>query len=96
MTENEPVLLPTEAVEALLAWYGANRRELPWRRTNDPYRIWISEIMLQQTRVEAVKRYYARFLEAFGDVAALANAPETCKKRQRSLSRITAAKCPLM
>lgn len=76
MTENEPVLLPTEAVEALLAWYGANRRDLPWRRTNDPYRIWISEIMLQQTRVEAVKRYYARFLEAFGDVAALANAPE--------------------
>lgn len=76
MTENEPVLLPTEAVEALLAWYAANRRDLPWRRTNDPYRIWISEIMLQQTRVEAVKRYYARFLEAFGDVAALANAPE--------------------
>ena len=43
---------------------------------SDPYRIWISAIMLQQTRVEAVKRYYARFLEAFGDVAALANAPE--------------------
>ncbi len=76
MTENERVLLPREAVEALLVWYAANRRDLPWRRTSDPYRIWISEIMLQQTRVEAVKRYYTRFLDAFGDVAALADAPE--------------------
>lgn len=68
--------MPPEAVEALLAWYAANKRDLPWRRTKDPYRIWISEIMLQQTRVEAVKRYYERFLGAFGDVFALANAPE--------------------
>lgn len=69
-------LLPSDTVAALLAWYAENRRDLPWRRTKDPYRIWISEIMLQQTRVEAVKRYYERFLNAFGDVTALANAPE--------------------
>ena len=63
-------------VEALLAWYSENARDLPWRRTNDPYRVWISEIMLQQTRVEAVKPYYARFLDAFPTVSDLANAPE--------------------
>ena len=60
----------------LLRWYGQNARDLPWRHTRDPYRIWVSEIMLQQTRVEAVKPYYARFLEALPDVFALANAPE--------------------
>jgi len=52
------------------------RRDLPWRRTSDPYRIWISEIMLQQTRVAAVIPYYGRFLARFPDVAALAEAPE--------------------
>jgi A/G-specific adenine glycosylase len=60
----------------LLAWYRANARDLPWRRTSDPYRIWVSEIMLQQTRVAAVLGYYARFLEAFPTVEALAEAPE--------------------
>jgi len=60
----------------LLAWYEENRRDLPWRRTRDPYRIWISEIMLQQTRVAAVIPYYERFLERFPNVAALANARE--------------------
>lgn len=59
----------------LLPWYDKNCRSLPWRGTKDPYRIWLSEIMLQQTRTEAVKRYYARFLEAFPDVFALAAAP---------------------
>lgn len=49
--------------EELLHWYDHIRRDLPWRRTTDPYRIWLSEIMLQQTRVESVKGYYARFLE---------------------------------
>ena len=49
--------------EPLLDWYRANARDLPWRRTRDPYRIWVSEIMLQQTRVAAVLGYYARFLE---------------------------------
>lgn len=60
----------------LLAWYRANARDLPWRRTRDPYRIWVSEIMLQQTRVAAVLDYYARFLEALPTVEALATAPE--------------------
>ncbi len=60
--------------EALLSWYDENRRELPWRGTRDPYQIWVSETMLQQTRVETVKRYYTRFLEVFPDAAALAAA----------------------
>jgi A/G-specific adenine glycosylase len=59
---------------ALLAWYRAEKRELPWRRTRDPYAIWISETMLQQTRVEAVIPYYERFLARFPDVDALAGA----------------------
>ena len=60
--------------QALLAWYAREQRDLPWRRSKDPYRIWISEIMLQQTRVEAVLPYYARFLSNFPTVAALAAA----------------------
>lgn len=59
--------------ELLLPWYAENRRDLPWRNTGDPYRIWLSEIMLQQTRVEAVKPYYRRFLEAVPDIACLAS-----------------------
>ena len=59
--------------DALLPWYRENRRELPWRATGDPYRIWLSEIMLQQTRVEAVKGYYARFLEELPTIEALAS-----------------------
>jgi A/G-specific adenine glycosylase len=60
---------------ALLGWYGASRRDLPWRKTKDPYAIWVSEIMLQQTRVETVVPYYARFLARFPDVLTLAEAP---------------------
>ncbi len=60
--------------EALLRWYDANRRDLPWRRTRDPYAIWISEAMLQQTRVETVIPYWQRFLTRFPDVASLARA----------------------
>jgi len=60
----------------LLAWFRGLRRDLPWRRTSDPYRIWLSEIMLQQTRVAAVIPYYERFLERFPDVRALAAAPQ--------------------
>lgn len=56
----------------LLPWYGANRRDLPWRRDREPYHIWVSEIMLQQTRVEAVKGYYSRFLTRLPTVADLA------------------------
>jgi A/G-specific adenine glycosylase len=58
----------------LLSWYDSNRRDLPWRGSQDPYRIWISEVMLQQTRVAAVVAYYKRFLERFPDVAMLAAA----------------------
>ncbi len=58
--------------EALLSWYDAGHRELPWRQDKEPYHIWLSEIMLQQTRVEAVKGYYARFLQACPTVEALA------------------------
>ncbi len=61
---------------ALLAWYDAYRRDLPWRRNADPYRVWISEIMLQQTRVAAVLEHYARFMKRFPTVAALARARE--------------------
>src|SRR5690348_6680165 len=60
----------------ILYWYGKHRRDLPWRRTRDPYAIWISEIMLQQTRVAAVIPYYERFLARFPGVAALAAATE--------------------
>ena len=58
--------------QAVLGWYEKNKRILPWRQTRDPYKIWVSEIMLQQTRVEAVKGYYSRFLEALPTVQALA------------------------
>ena len=61
---------------ALLRWYDKNRRELPWRETRDPYRIWLSEIMLQQTRVAAVLGYYRTFLNRFPDVYALAATSE--------------------
>lgn len=60
----------------LLAWYDAHGRVLPFRGTKDPYRVWISEIMLQQTRTETVGAYYTRFLARFPDVFALAEAPE--------------------
>ncbi len=62
--------------EPLLLWYRKNARDLPWRHTQDPYRIWISEIMLQQTRVAAVLGYYDRFLRTFPTVQDLAAAPE--------------------
>ncbi len=64
------------AVPPLLEWYGVHKRELPWRGTRDPYKIWVSEIMLQQTRVEAVKGYYTAFLEKFPNAETLANASE--------------------
>ncbi len=60
----------------LLYWYAASARDLPWRRDVTPYHVWISEIMLQQTRVEAVKGYYERFLSAFPDIASLASADD--------------------
>ena len=66
---------PATVAPRLLAWYGTHGRDLPWRHTRDPYRIWLSEIMLQQTTVTAVIPYYQRFLDAFPDLAALAAAP---------------------
>ncbi len=65
-----------ETVEPLVEWYRNNRRDLPWRKRMNAYRVWISEIMLQQTRVEAVKPYYERFLQELPDVKALAEVPE--------------------
>ncbi len=62
--------------QVLPGWYEENRRDLPWRQDQDPYHIWISEIMLQQTRVEAVKGYYSRFLQALPTIADLANADD--------------------
>ena len=80
VNEEVPVVLGSpllkESVEPVVAWYRKHRRDLPWREHPDAYRVWVSEIMLQQTRVEAVKPYYERFLEAFPDVAALAEAEE--------------------
>jgi A/G-specific adenine glycosylase len=61
----------------LLAWYDSNARELPWRKNRDPYRIWLSEIMLQQTRVAAVLEHYRRFLKKFPTVQKLAAARES-------------------
>lgn len=66
----------TRLRRTLLNWYDRHRRELPWRSSRDPYRIWVSEVMLQQTRVQAVLPYYDRFLSLFPDVAALAAADE--------------------
>lgn len=62
--------------EGLLPWYTVNKRDLPWRQSREPYAVWVSEIMLQQTRVEAVIPYYRRFMQALPDVRALADAPE--------------------
>ena len=59
--------------DALLPWYRENKRDLPWRQDRNPYHIWLSEIMLQQTRVEAVKGYYSRFLSALPSIDTLAN-----------------------
>lgn len=60
----------------LLDWYDVNKRDLPWRRSRDPYHIWVSEIMLQQTRVDTVIPYFHRFIERFPTIEALADAPE--------------------
>ena len=72
----EAIKIIAQLPSALLPWYDAVKRDLPWRQDKDPYHIWISEIMLQQTRVEAVKGYYARFLRALPTVEDLANADD--------------------
>ncbi len=68
--------LPLPVAEPLLGWYARNARKLPWRENTDAYRVWISEIMLQQTRVEAVKPYFLRFMAALPDIHALAEVQE--------------------
>ena len=65
-----------ELLQVLRQWYLKGHRDLPWRNTKNPYHIWVSEILLQQTRVEAVKPYYARFLQALPTIADLAEAQE--------------------
>ena len=60
----------------LLLWYDQTKRDLPWRRTRDPYAVWLSEIMLQQTRAETVRAYWPRFLARFPDVQSLAAASQ--------------------
>ena len=65
-------ILDSRLPEMLLPWYDANGRDLPWRQDKEPYHVWLSEIMLQQTRVEAVKGYFVRFLQTLPDIASLA------------------------
>lgn len=65
-----------EIVEPLLKWYEENKRILPWREDKNPYHVWISEIMLQQTRIEAVKKYYTNFMKELPTIESLANVPE--------------------
>lgn len=73
----EPLtVLPGILAERLLPWYKEKARPLPWRENVTPYRVWVSEIMLQQTRIEAARGYFARFMSALPDVEALASAPE--------------------
>ncbi|MGA1195532.1 MAG: A/G-specific adenine glycosylase, partial [Candidatus Latescibacterota bacterium] len=67
---------PKNIGKRLLIWYDANKRDMPWRHTKDPYRILLSEFMLQQTQVDTVIPYYHRFLEAFPTVHHLAKAPQ--------------------
>lgn len=68
----ENIILDQEITKRLLEWYRKNARDLPWRHNTDPYRVWLSEIMLQQTRVDTVIPYYNRFLQQVPDIAALA------------------------
>ena len=74
---SQKIPVPLASLPAvLLPWYDREKRSLPWRDIVTPYRTWVSEIMLQQTRVEAVKGYYARFLSELPDIAALAACEE--------------------
>jgi A/G-specific adenine glycosylase len=77
MTDIKSLLNKNEIVslrKALIGWYLINKRDLPWRKTDNPYHIWVSEVMLQQTQVNTVLPYYRRFLERFGSLKSLARA----------------------
>lgn len=90
LNENKPL---SALVDPLIGWYRQNQRILPWRENRDPYRIWISEIMLQQTRVDTVIPYYMRFLSAFPTVRALADADDDeLMKRWEGLGYYSRAK----
>lgn len=77
MTEKNNRALYKLLPKTLIPWYRENARDLPWRKDKEPYHVWLSEIMLQQTRVEAVKGYYARFLAELPDIQSLAEAEES-------------------
>ena len=82
-----------EITKAFISYYNEYKRDLPWRKTNDAYKIWISEIMLQQTRVEAVKGYYERFIETLPTLASLANVDDdTLMKLWQGLGYYSRAK----
>jgi A/G-specific adenine glycosylase len=72
-----PIRAPRRIAEAVETWFAAHQRPLPWRRGYDPYHVWVSEVMLQQTRMEVVLRYFEPFLDRFPDVASLAKASDT-------------------
>ena len=76
MHKNFKILLLTKKIfsEKILEWYSDHRRDLPWRKTKDPYKVWVSEIILQQTRVDQGLPYYQKFIKAFPNVKALAAA----------------------
>jgi A/G-specific adenine glycosylase len=79
LPDSRPIISPAERTavrQALAAWYDRHRRDLPWRRTRDPYAIWISEVMLQQTQVKTAIPYFQRFMDLFPDVERLARADE--------------------
>src|SRR5216684_3312629 len=67
-------MVSKKLIPALLRWFGENARDLPWRRTRDPYAIWVSEIMLQQTQVKTVIPYWERWMSALPDIRSLARA----------------------
>jgi A/G-specific adenine glycosylase len=72
----EELIIEKMIAQTLLHWYDANKRDLPWRHTRDPYKIWLSEIILQQTRVDQGLPYYQAFVQKYKNVCALAAAPE--------------------
>src|ERR1700750_964030 len=87
---SKPETRNSKLVELLLAWFAQNARDLPWRRKQDPYAIWVSEIMLQQTQVKTVIPYWERWMRALPTIADLAKAkPETIHKLWEGLGYST-------
>src|ERR1019366_642234 len=79
-----------DIVQRLLVWFAQNARPLPWRRTRDPYAVWVSEVMLQQTQVKTVLPYWERWMGALPSIAALAKAkPQTLHKLWEGLGYYT-------